>query len=318
MAKGEILGPDCRWLVSKRLRPGTAHLIGCVAMLVVALVLIYAVLPQWIDLVFPRAGRPVGLRGEAIDYLFVALVPVVVWLVPPVVRALARATHAAHRRILGRSGFYVRFQVARPIRFRDTVMYALGPFAIDLVVIAEIEYYISGADVGGFTRALFSIPLLFLAGLVTSLLPGAWLVDALGLRLVNPSKGELVREASLFEGILGPLGALALLVSFVTLAHSVGDSYEAGVVLLALWAARMFPPVLAAVSVYRILIEPDVRPGLEAWADREGIPVMARVEQVLQGLAPRGSGSDATADPPVPVRHEGREDRDEHERAHDD
>ncbi|HYM39923.1 MAG TPA: hypothetical protein VEY12_07250 [Thermoplasmata archaeon] len=276
--------------MASRLRPGVIHLIGCVATLAVALVLLNTGFPEVIRLVFPRAQGPVGVRGEAIDYLFLALVPVVVWLIPPVVRALGRATHHTHRFLLGRSGFYVRFPTPRTVRFRDTVVHALGPFAINLVVISEIEYYLSGAEAITFNRVLFSIPLLLLAGVVTSLLPGGWLVDALDLRLVNPAKGEIVREAAVFEGLLGPIGALALLVSFVTLAHSVGDSYEAGIVLLALWAARMFPPVLAAVSVYRILIEPDVLPGLRAWAEREGLPVTPSVESALAGLRPATQG----------------------------
>lgn len=301
-----------------RLRPGIVHLVGCIAILAVALVLLNTVFPYLVGLVFPRASRPVGLRGEAIDYLFVALVPVVVWLAPPIVRALARTTHHAHRLILGRGGFYVRFPTPRRVRFRDTVVRALGPFAIDLVVIAEIEYYLSGADVSAFTRSLFSIPFLLLAGVVTSLLPGGWLVDALDLRLVSPSKGEVVREAALFEGLLGPIGALALLVSFVTLAHSVGDSYQEGIVLLALWAARMFPPVLAAVSVYRIVIEPDVLPSLRKWADREGIPVTPAVETALRGLAPKPEISGPLANAPEAVGHQGREHRDEREGPHHD
>ncbi len=309
----------CSPRVSHRLRPGLVHLLGCLGTLAVALVLLNTVFPYYIDLVFPRTGRPIGLRGEAIDYLLIALVPVVVWLVPPLVRAVARVTHRAHKAFLGRNGFYVRFPTPRRVRFRDTVIHALGPFAIDLVVIAEIEYYLSGANESVFARALFSIPLLFLAGVVTSLMPGGWLVDALDLRLVNPSNGEVVREAALFEGILGPIGALALLVSFVTLAHSVGDSYEAGVVLLALWAARMFPPVLVAVSVYRVMVEPDVLPSLRTWADREGIPVTPAVEPALRSLAPRPTEgeSDAGAEPSKPAGHEGREQLDEQERARD-
>ncbi len=257
-----------------------------------------------------------GTRGEASYYLLVALVPVIVWLVPPIVRALARVTHSTHRLFLGSSGFYVRFPTPRRVRFRDTLVLSLGPFAIDLVVIAEIEYFLATPDVGVLTRGLF-VPLLLLAGIVTSLIPGAWLLDALDLRLVDPAKGEVVREAALFEGLLGPLGALALLVSFVTLAHSVGDSYEAGLVLLGLWAVRMFPPVLAAVSVYRVVIEPDVLPSLRAWADREGMPAVPGAAAALRGLAP-AVRSGASADPPEPVGHEGREQGDEEERPRDD
>lgn len=317
-AKDEIPPNMCRRTVPTRLRPGTVHAIGCVVTLAVALVLLYTVFPYLVRLYFPRS-TPAGVRFEAIYYLFVALIPVVVWLVPPIVRALARMTHSTHRLLLGRSGFYVRFPTSRRVRFRDTVLLSLGPFAIDLVVISEIEYFVGTPDVGILTRGLI-VPLLLLAGVVTSLIPGAWLLDAMDLRLVNPAKGEVVREAALFEGLLGPLSALALLVSFVTLTHSVGDSYEEGVVLLALWAARMFPPVLAAISIYRVVIEPDVLPGLQAWAERSGIPLAPSVEPALRGLAPNTSAgaSHPSADPPEPVRHEGREQGDEQERPRDD
>mgnify|MGYP006266488761 CR=1 FL=1 len=304
--------------MSRGLRPGMAHLIGCAVAFLVAAILLTAFFPRVADIVFPRPPRPVGLRGEAIDFLLLALVPVVVWLVPPLMRALARATHHAHRLMLGRNGFYVRFPTSRPVRFRDTVVHAFGPFAIDLVVIAEIEYYFAAPTQEAFARALFSIPFLFLAGIITSLLPGGWLVDALELRLVNPSKGEVVREAALFEGILGPIGAIALLVSFVTLAHALGDSYEAALVLLALWATRIFPAVLAAVAVYRILVEPDVLPGLRSWADREGIPVAPAMERTLRGFSPANPQSSPTPDSAEAVGHEGREQGDEPERPHDD
>lgn len=313
------------------------HVIGCAGTLAVALVLLYTVFPYEVGLVFPRGGRPAGLRGEGIDYLFIGLLPVVVWLVPPLVRALAQLTHGAHRLILGRTGFYVRFPTPRRVRFRDTLVLSLAPFAIGLVVISEIEYFLSGADLGTFTRSLFAIPFLSLAGLVTSLLPGAWLVDALDLRLVNPAKGEVVREAALLEGIMGPVGALALLVSFVTLAHSVGDSYEQGIVLLGIWAVRMFPPVLAAVSVYRIIIEPGVLPGLRTWADREGIHVVPDMGSSLAALVPSGrsrvetaadaaarpragpaSDSRAAAESPEAVSYKGSEQGDEQEGGRDD
>lgn len=273
--------------MSKNRRPGIVHLVGCLVTLALAIVLLLTVFPRLVVLYLPQPERLMGLRGEGIDFLFVALVPVLVWLVPPFVRGLARMTHHTHRLVVGRSGFYVRFPTRRETRFRDTVVRSLGPFAINLVVIAEIEYFLSTPNATLFTRSLFAIPFLLLAGVLTSLMPGAWLVDALDLRLVNPSKGEVVREAALFEGLLGPIGALALLVSFVTLAHTVGDSYEQGVILLAVWAARMFPPVLAAVSVYRILIEPDVLPSLQAWSAREGIEVKPSLREALRALGPR-------------------------------
>lgn len=290
-------------------KPRLYHLAGCLAVLVIAVVLLVVVFPPLLRSYFPSSPSgtpkplplPVGVRGEAVDFLFIALVPVLVWLIPPVVRGLARLTHRGHKAFLGKSGFYVRYPTHRPIRFRDTVVRALSPFAIDLLVISEIEYFLSAADTSTFTRNLFSIPFLLLAGIVTSLLPGPWLVDALDLRLVNPSKGELVREASVFEGLLGPLGALALLVSFVTLAHTVGDSYTQGLVLLGLWAARMFPAVLVAVSVYRIVVEPDVLPGLAAWFDKKGgVPVVTSVEAALERLRP-APPPPAAAEVPAPA-----------------
>src|SRR5439155_548650 len=115
--------------------------------------------------------------------------------------------------------------------------------------------------------------LLFLAGLLTSLVPGAWLLDALEVRVVNPSRGEVVRVAELFERILGTIGAAALLASFVTLLHTSGYSYEAGILLLTIWAVRLFPPVLGAVCVYRLWVEPRMLPSLEAWCSTEAIQV---------------------------------------------
>jgi hypothetical protein len=280
-------------------RSGKYHLLGCLAVLAVAVVLLVAVFPVLVSIFMPKTSRLAGLRGEAVDFLFVALVPVLVWVAPPLVRGLARLTHRGHKALLGKSGFYVRFPTHRPVRFRDTLVQALSPFAIDLLVISEIEYFVSGADASTFTRGLFAFPFLLLAGIVTSLLPGPWLVDAMDLRLVNPSKGEAVREASVFEGFLGPIGALALLVSFITLVHTVGDSYEQGLVLLGLWAARMFPAVLVAVSVYRVFIEPDVLPGLEKWAEGQGIPVILSLESALAGLRPAPPRS--TPERPVPA-----------------
>lgn len=275
------------------MRARTVHWIGCLVVLAIAVVLLLVVFPPLINAYFPMNTRFVGLRGEAVDFLFIALVPVLVWLVPPVVRGLAHLTHRSHRALLGKSGFYIRYPTHRPVRFRTTLVRALSPFAIDLLVISEIEYFLSSVDANTFTRNLFSIPFLLLAGIVTCLLPGPWLVDALDLRLVNPAKGELVREASVFEGLLGPLGALALLVSFVTLAHTVGDSYTQGLVLLGLWAARMFPAVLVAVSAYGIMVEPRVLPALAGWFEKHGVPVVSSLDGVLEGLRP--------APPPPPA-----------------
>lgn len=262
------------------------HLTGCVVVLAAAVFLLLAVFPPLVAEYVPTTVRFVGLRGEAIDFFFIALVPILVWLVPPAMRGLARLTHRGHQALLGKSGFYVRFPTPRRVRFRDTLVQALGPLAIDLLVISEIVYFLSDVDARTFGPRLFAVPLLLLAGVVTSLLPGPWLVEAMDLRLVNPAKGEIVREAIVFEGLLGPLAALALLVSFVTTAHAVGDSYTQGVIILGLWATRMFPAVLVSVTVYRTVVEPDVLPSLEAWTAKQGIETVPSLESVLTRLRP--------------------------------
>ncbi len=288
------------------LRPGILHLIGCVVVLAVASVLLLLVFPPLVSEYVPTTARFVGIRGEAIDFFLVALVPVLVWLVPPVVRGLARLTHRGHQAVLGKVGFYIRFPTPRRVRFRTTLLQALSPLAIDLLVISEIVYFLSDADAKTFGPRLFTVPLLLLAGVVTSLLPGPWLAEAMDLRLVNPQRGEIVREAAHFEGLLGPLAALALLVSFVTTAHAEGDSYTQGIVILGLWATRMFPAVLVAVSVYRIYIEPDVLPGLETWAAAQGIETLPSLEAALDRLRPKPRvmpPSEASA--PVPAEPTG-------------
>ncbi len=274
---------------------GVRHIIGCLAILAIAISLLLFVFPPLVAAYVPSTTRFVGLRGEAIDFFLIALIPILVWLVPPIVRGLARLTHRGHQAFLGKVGFYIRFPTPRRVRFWYTLVQALGPLAIDLVVISEIVYFLSDADARTFGPRLFALPLLLLAGVVTSLLPGPWLVSAMDLRLVNPAKGEVVREASLFEGLFGPIAALALLVSFVTTAHAEGDSYTQGIVILGLWATRIFPAVLVAVSVYRIVIEPNVLPSLEAWAAKEGIETKSSLPDVLAALRPL---------PPPPSRNE--------------
>ncbi|TLZ55125.1 MAG: hypothetical protein E6K15_08470 [Methanobacteriota archaeon] len=174
----------------------------------------------------------------------------------------------------------------REIRFRDTLLLAVGPFAIDLFVMSEILYLFGPAEVQDLRFGLIAFPiLLLLAGLLTSLVPGAWLLDALEVRVVNPPRGEVVRAADLFERILGPIGAAALLASFVTVLHTSGYSYEGGIFLLTIWAVRLFPPVLGAVCVYRLWVEPRVLPSLEAWCRKEGIAARSSLPGVLDEVA---------------------------------
>src|SRR6266567_3573449 len=113
-------------------RPSRTHLLGFVVVLGVALGIHYGVLPLFV--------RRVGVREVPAYFLAVALVPVALWLVPSFSRALARGAYEAHRKLFGGEGVYVRLPAAEPIRLRDTILMSIGPFAIDLLVMAEIEY----------------------------------------------------------------------------------------------------------------------------------------------------------------------------------
>ena len=126
--------------------------------------------------------------------------------------------------------------------------------------------------------------LVLLAALITALVPGAWLLSELGLRLLNPKKGEVIRASAIFDGLLGPVSAVALLVSFITTLEGANYSYEAATFALAVWVLRLFPPVLAAVSVYRLLVEPRVLPSLVLWCERENIPVRMDLSQALETI----------------------------------
>jgi len=266
-------------------RPATrTHLLGFGVAVAVAVLLLLVL--------FPAFGRRIAARDLPVYFVTVALVPVILWLFPPFVRALARLTYLAHRAIAGRGGFYVRVPKPRTTRLRDTLVFAVGPFAIDLFVLSEILYFFGPADVKDLRFSLLAFPVLLLfAGLLTSLVPGAWLLDALEVRAVSPLRGEVVRAAELFERILGPIGAVAFLASFVTLLQTSGYSYETGLYLLAIWAVRLFPPVLGAVCVYRLWVEPRVLPSPEAWAAKEGIAIRPSLPDVLReiGASPPGS-----------------------------
>lgn len=273
--KGHMVGGVCSGMFRDATR---VHLVGFAWVLGVAVILLL--------LLFPVVGRRIATRDLPIYFITVAVVPIVLWAFPPFVRAVARSTYRAHRAVAGKGGFYVRVPKPREVRFRDTVVLAIGPFAIDLFVMSEILYLFGPAEVQDLRFGLLAFPiLLFLAGLLTSLVPGAWLLDALEVRIVNPSRGEVVRVAELFERILGPIGAAALLASFVTLLHTSGYSYEAGIFLLTIWAVRLFPPVLGAVCVYRLWVEPRILPSLEAWCSTEAIQVRSSLPEIMDDWA---------------------------------
>src|SRR2546425_56670 len=261
-------------------RAGKAHILGFAVVLGVALLLHYGLLPAF--------GRRVGIRETPAYFLAVALVPVALWLIPAFSRALARGAFEAHRKLFGKGGVYVRLPGSEPIRLRDTLLMSIGPFAIDVLVMAEILFLQGTADLRQLVVGFVAFPILLLAGLLTSLLPGAWLLDALDLRLVNATRGEVIRPAEWFERTLGPVGAVAILVGFVTLLHASGYSYESALFLLGLWAVRLFPAVFGVVCVYRLVIEPQVLPTLGAWCARSGIETRKSLPSVLsEWVAPK-------------------------------
>jgi hypothetical protein len=267
--------------------PLLIHLVGIVVCVVVAVVLLLTLVPYGASTLFspPLRGYS-SLRFELFYYLIVALLPVAIWLVPPLNRHLGMEMIRIHRIILGRSGFYVRFPKRTPLRFRNTLLMSLAPFAVDMLAIVEIEYYLGNLSSRASIGSIAVAPtLLLLAAAITAIIPGAWLVNELGLRLLNPAKGEVVRASGLFDSFLGPLSVVALLVSFVTTLQSAHFSYEEGAFALGVWAVRLFPPVLIAVSVYRLFIEPRVIPKLEAWCDTRGIVVREDLSKVLETIS---------------------------------
>src|SRR2546421_12713554 len=133
--------------------PTRAHLVGFASVLAVTVLLLL--------LFFPVLGRRITTRDLPIYFIAVAVVPIVLWLFPPFVRALARSTYRAHRAIAGKGGLYVRVPRPRAIRFRDTVVLAIGPFAIDLFVMSEILYLFGPAEVQSLRVGLIAFRILF-------------------------------------------------------------------------------------------------------------------------------------------------------------
>src|SRR2546425_243017 len=174
---------------------------------------------------------------------------------------------AARRHILG---FVVVLAVALFLH------YGVLPFFVRRVGIRETPAYF---------LAIALVPIALLAGPVTSLLPGAWLLDALELRLIKPARGEVVRPAEWFERTLGPVGAVAILAGFVTLLHTSVFSYESALLLLGIWAVRLFPAVFGAVCVYRLVVERQVLPSLAAWCARQRIETRTALPRVLTDWA---------------------------------
>lgn len=267
-------------------RPSRMHLLGVVATAIVAAGLLSTLVPYCAENLFnpPLKGYN-RITGELFYYLVIALIPVLLWLIPSLVRRLAHLMVEVHERFFGRAGFYIRFPTDRSLRFRTTFLMALGPFAVDMLAIVNVEYYFTNLHQSAARGSVIISPLLLLlAAAITTFIPGAWLVGQLGLRLLKPKRGEVVSASAIFDGALGPLSAVALLVSFVTTLQSASFSYEAGAFALGVWALRLFPPVLVAVSLYRFWIEPRVLPDLEAWLDHQGIGVRKDLAGTLEAL----------------------------------
>src|SRR5213080_2036150 len=263
-------------------RAARSHVLGFAVVLGVALLLHYGLLPL--------LGRRVGIRETPAYFLAVALVPVALWLIPAFSPALARGAYHAHRKLFGKDGVYVRLPASEPIRLHDTRLMSVAPFAIDVLVMAEILFLQGTADLRQLVVGFVAFPILLLAGLLTSLLPGAWLLDGLELRLIRPIHGEVVRPAEWFERTVGPVGAVALLAGFVTLLNAYVGSYERALVDLGLWAVRLFPAVFGAVCVYRLVVEPQVLPSLVAWCANQGIETRTALPDVLAEWAAGSAG----------------------------
>jgi hypothetical protein len=234
------------------------------------------------------AGRRISVRAELgplaylpWPYVAAALVPMLVWFVPPAVRMLARGSFRVHRMLKGASGFYFQLPAPGPPRFAKTLLMALAPFSINLLVVAQILYLRTIFNPSS-VKTLVALPAFAaLSGLSTSLPPGVWLLDALSLRYVDSKAGAIVPVSELYSRSLGPAGAVAGLSSFIILLHTASYSYEICLLFLAMWTAILFPPILAATSFYRIVVEPRVLPKLQTWFGQEAIGTAGTLEEAL-------------------------------------
>jgi hypothetical protein len=270
-------------------RPWKVHFVGLLTSIALAVLLLLTLIPYLARVLFTPPLRGYNsLRFELLYYLVVALLPVALWLVPAFVRLLGRAAYNAHKTFFGRTGFYLRYPTPTPRRFRTTLVMSVGPFAIDILAIVEIEHFFGNLNTRAVTtRSFYVAPiLLVLAGIITALIPAAWIINELGIRHLNPETGEVSRASAIFDGLLGPASAAALLVSFITTLSGANYSYEEAIFALAVWAIRLYPPVLAAVSIYRIVIEPRVLPSLQLWCDQANIPIKNDLPRTLEAMRP--------------------------------
>ena len=134
-------------------KPGRIHLLGLLAVIVASVSLLLTLVPYLARVLFtpPLRGYN-GIRFELFYYSALALIPAALWLVPALLRRLARAAFAVHRSFFGRSGFYVRFPTEKSLRFRTTVLMSLGPFAVDLLAIVEVDHFFGNLGRVGVNR----------------------------------------------------------------------------------------------------------------------------------------------------------------------
>ncbi len=262
------------------IRPWISHLVGVIVVASVAFLFL----------------RLFGSRRVSNDlpalYVGAALMPMLIWAIPQAVGTLARGSFGAHRLIKGASGFYFQLPPPGLPRFSRTLLMALAPFSINLLVLAQLVYLHGIWDPRLLRTSLIALAtVVALSALLTSLPPGVWLLDALGLRYVDAKAGSIVPVSELFSRSLGPAGAVAGLASFIILLHTAGYSYETGLQLLSMWIATLFPAILAATCFYRIVVEPRVVPKLQAWFSREGIRARESLEEALSVGSPGSPGS---------------------------
>src|SRR5205814_1839043 len=105
------------------------------------------------------------------------------------------------------------------------------------------------------------------------------------LRSSGPSHDRRIAHIGRWPARVASTFACRSLGRFVALLHTSGYSSEAGIFLLTIWAVRLFPPVLGAVCVYRLWVEPRILPSLEAWCSTEAIQVRSSLPEIMDDWA---------------------------------
>ena len=95
---------------------------------------------------------------------------------------------------------------------------------------------------------------------------------------INATVGATIAE------FIGSDQGLGFYIQIVT-GNMRPDLAFAGIFLLTIWAVRLFPPVLGAVCVYRLWVEPRILPSLEAWCSTEAIQVRSSLPEIMDDWA---------------------------------